>query len=71
MNPECTEQKRMTYISGNDHLPPTCFPDNTRIAFIFDSNTANTEIYTMNSDGSGLTKLTEDPADDAFPAWRP
>jgi hypothetical protein len=25
----------------------------------------------MNADGSGLTKLTDAPADDAFPAWRP
>jgi len=25
----------------------------------------------MNPDGSGLTKLTDHPADDAFPAWRP
>jgi Tol biopolymer transport system component len=29
------------------------------------------DIYVMNSDGSGLTKLTDDPAYDAFPAWRP
>jgi Tol biopolymer transport system component len=25
----------------------------------------------MNSDGSGLTRLTDSSADDAFPAWRP
>jgi hypothetical protein len=25
----------------------------------------------VNSNGSGLTKLTDDPAYDAFPAWRP
>ena len=29
------------------------------------------EIYVMNSDGSGLTKMTDDPAYDAFPTWRP
>jgi hypothetical protein len=25
----------------------------------------------MNSDGTGLTMLTDDPAYDSFPAWRP
>jgi hypothetical protein len=32
----------------------------------------NGEIYVMNySDGTGLTKLTDDPAYDSFPVWRP
>jgi Tol biopolymer transport system component len=31
----------------------------------------NGEIYVMNSDGTGLTKLTDDPAYASFPAWRP
>ena len=31
----------------------------------------NGEIYAMNADGSGLTNLTNNPADDADPAWSP
>jgi len=42
-----------------------------RIAFTSDGAKGIGEIYVMNSDGSGLTKLTDDPAEDSFPAWRP
>jgi len=31
----------------------------------------NLEIYTMNSDGTGVTRLTNNPASDVFPAWSP
>ena len=32
---------------------------------------ANFEIYVVNADGSGLTRLTSDSADDFSPAWSP
>lgn len=31
----------------------------------------NSEIYVMNQDGSGQTRLTVDPADDSQPSWSP
>jgi Tol biopolymer transport system component len=31
----------------------------------------NLEIYVMNADGSDLTRLTDNPADDGVPAWAP
>jgi TolB protein len=31
----------------------------------------NWEIYTMAADGSGVKNLTQDPADDQMPFWRP
>jgi Tol biopolymer transport system component len=38
----------------------------------FQSNRdGNNEIYVMNGDGSGLTNLTNNPADDAAPFWSP
>ena len=31
----------------------------------------NTEIYVMNAVGSGLTRLTNNPAQDRYPTWAP
>ncbi len=31
----------------------------------------NFEIYVMNTDGSGQTRLTHNDADDVFPSWSP
>lgn len=41
-----------------------------RIVFQSDRD-GNPEIYVMNADGSGLTRLTDDPANDLSPAWSP
>jgi WD40 repeat protein len=41
-----------------------------RIAFV-SSRDGNSEIYVVNADGTGLTRLTDDPAVDAYPAWSP
>jgi Tol biopolymer transport system component len=41
-----------------------------RIAFASDRS-GNYDIWTMNADGGGLTRLTSDPADDLRPAWSP
>ena len=40
------------------------------IAFVSDRD-GNQEIYVMNADGSGLTSLTNNAADDYDPAWSP
>ena len=43
---------------------------NGKIAF--DTNRdGNEEIYVMNPDGTGQTRLTNDPASDFEPAWSP
>jgi Tol biopolymer transport system component len=43
---------------------------NGKIAFNSDRD-GNVEIYVMNPDGTGQTRLTNDPADDYDPAWSP
>src|SRR5438552_15997250 len=56
---------------------PVWSPDGSRIAFYSDRNfnlpdrDDNVDIYVMAPDGSGLTRLTNDPASDAFPYWSP
>jgi Tol biopolymer transport system component len=55
--------------SGNDS--PSWSPDGTRLAFSSNRD-GNWEIYTMNADGTGITRLTTNrSADDAAPAWSP
>lgn len=49
---------------------PVASPDGSRIAFE-SRRDGNYEIYTVRSDGTGLTRLTTDPADDKNPQWLP
>lgn len=50
---------------------PTTTPTSTsRIAFSTDRD-GNVEIYVMDADGSNPTNLTNNPADDLWPAWSP
>ena len=49
---------------------PSWSPDGGRIAF--DSlRDGNGEIYVMNADGSGQTRLTDDPGFDGSASWSP
>jgi len=47
---------------------PTAAPAAGKIAFESQRD-GNPEIYVMNADGSGQTNLTQNPTDDARPAW--
>jgi len=42
----------------------------SRIAFVSNRD-GNNEIYVMNADGSGVTRLTDNPANDTDPTWSP
>ncbi len=44
--------------------------DGTKIVFDTDEH-GNWDLYTMGIDGSGLTRLTTNSADDELPVWRP
>lgn len=49
---------------------PAWSPDGRRIAF-YSQRDGNAEIYVMNADGSGATRLTNTSADEGYPAWSP
>jgi len=61
-------------VDGNLETIPCCQQFNKRapgaIAFV-SSRDGNPEIYTVNPDGTNLTRLTNDPAVDEEPAWSP
>ena len=59
MNVDGSGRTRLTDIPRRyDHRPPTWSPDGTRIAFTSEGRKDKGDIYVMNSDGAGLTKLT-------------
>src|SRR5881394_531409 len=47
---------------------PAWSPDGSKIAFAATRN-GNWDIYVMNADGSNVTRLTTDPANDVAPDW--
>jgi len=49
---------------------PAFSPDGSRIAFV-STRDGNAEIYVMNADGTGTTRLTTDPQADGRPAFTP
>ncbi len=69
MNPDGSEQKRLTNNPGRD-LYPSWSPDGKKIVFMSDRD-RNKEIYVMNPDGSEQKNLTNNPALDTLPSWSP
>jgi TolB protein len=56
--------------AGEDAEDPAWSPDGRRIAFQ-SKRDGNLEIYVINLDGTGLSRLTDHPAADGRPAWSP
>jgi hypothetical protein len=59
-----------TVTSSGDQTAPALSPNGTQIAFM-GRDEGNWDIYVVNVDGSGLKRLTTDPARDGLPAWSP
>ena len=50
---------------------PAWSPDGSKIAFSCGVESGNSDICVVNADGTGLARLTTDPADDHRPRWSP
>jgi Tol biopolymer transport system component len=76
MNPDGSDQTRLTFESRNDQRPDVS-PNGQQIVFasnriIPDTNpTGDFEIFVMNFDGTDVTQLTFNGAEDSWPRWSP
>jgi len=71
MNIDGSNQIKLTGNPVGDYnCHPTWSPDGTRIAFV-SYRDGNQEIYVVNADRSGETRLTSENARDWDPAWSP
>jgi Tol biopolymer transport system component len=79
MNADGSGQTRLTDNAADD-MSPDWSPDGKRLVFVSDRDDPNPvkcfphcnyEIYTMNADGSGQTRLTDTSAAEHHPAWSP
>ena len=59
-----------SYSCDGDACDETSISLKGQIAIVSDRD-GNPEIYVMNIDGSGITRLTDNPAGDFHPAWSP
>jgi TolB protein len=74
MRPDGTGQTNLTKspsgeFNGPVGNPPMAFsPDGKRIAFLSDRH-GNSELFSINTDGTGLQRMTNDPGDETSPRW--
>ena len=54
-------------LTGGDGVGPAAA---SKISFVSNRD-GNAEIYVMNADGTGVTRLSNDPENDSSPAWSP
>jgi dipeptidyl aminopeptidase/acylaminoacyl peptidase len=65
-----SQMTRLTFHPTSIDAAPSWSPDGQRIAFDSDRE-GSFDIWAMNTDGSGLTRLTDHPRVDGGPAWSP
>lgn len=67
---ESGQLTNLTNTPDSHEGDPAWSPDGAKLAFISDRD-GNSEIYVMNADGSGQQRVTENPAKDILPQWKP
>jgi len=68
INPDGQGLQRLT--TGGGDGGPAWSPDSSKVAFI-SKDDGNWEIYVINADGTGKTRLTNSPTSDGLPTWSP
>ena len=65
---DANAKRRLTEGGGDGQ--PAWSPNGSRIAYI-SKDDGNFEIYVINADGTGKSRVTNDPASDGLPVWSP
>jgi Tol biopolymer transport system component len=73
MRPDGSDKQPLTVSGpGVDEYDPAWSPNGTKIAFASNAGAGgDSDIHTINVDGTGETPLTSDPAADTEPVWSP
>jgi TolB protein len=78
INPDGTDLRRLTTIDiwpglpwNPGHIWPAWSPDGWKIAYTLVEGGEDQDIYVINADGTGQTRLTTVAGRDNYPAWSP
>lgn len=64
-------ETQLTFTSTDLEDSPAWSPDGTRIVYTYTPSGGLADVYVMNTDGTGKTRLTNDSNDDMLPCWSP
>jgi Tol biopolymer transport system component len=75
MNPDGSDQTRLTFDSRNDQRPDIS-PNGSQIVFVSNritetNPTGDFEVFMMDADGGSVRQLTFNTAEDSWPRWSP
>jgi TolB protein len=73
VNPDGTGLTKLSQTPGvGGEYGPVWSPDGTKVAFYVDDPVGGSyDLYVVNADGSGLTRLTDGGGDETNPVWSP
>jgi Tol biopolymer transport system component len=71
MTPEGKRVTKLTRTKSVTESAPAWSPDGSYLAFVACRECTTSDLYVMNADGSGVTRVTEDAALDGGSAWSP
>jgi TolB protein len=71
MNPDGSNQTRLSGTDEVNQNQPAWSPERCRIAFTSHTEDGDDDIFVMTADGKSVQRLTTDSARDMFPDWSP
>jgi Tol biopolymer transport system component len=71
MDPDGSNMSIITFAINEDAYGPAWSPSGDQIVFHSSHDAATLDIYTINSNGTNLERLTYDQGHDKWPAWSP